>query len=165
MLRSDGQHHLLLIDLALLAGLEASRNLGEQRLSGLAQLSLRSQHVVARTQFNTSDKIESGAGYIVAADVDLLHGPLAAGVGYRYRDGGYWIKRSLWARGGLAWPAGSVTLAADLTTESRVRQLELTARAARGPLLVEYQAGPLTYQQAGRRHWGLRAAVLLGIGR
>lgn len=151
----------LLLCSFLLAGIEASHNLGEANGSVIFQAVQEWKAFDARAFMDTSDKVESDAGFILGADVDIHKriGPLV-GLGYRYRDGGDWLKQSVWARGGLA--AGPITavLAADLTSENRVRSGELRGRWSVGRFALEPRFAVVRYNGGT---WGYHGAVLMGL--
>ena len=153
--------------LILYAGLEGSRTLGESSPSLLIQAAHVSRHVQARAFFSDADKVESGSGYILGTDADwlILDGGFTPtlGIGYHYRDGGAWTKRSVLARAGVAYRDAALTAAVDMTTANRVREVELTARIWIGRLSVEPRVMLVSYIQAGKRETGLPTSVSLGI--
>ena len=140
---------ILALSTSLLAGLEASRNLGEAPLSAVFQAVHGWSFGDGRAMLNTSDKVESQAGYILGAELDIHEriGPLL-GAGYRYRDGGDWVKHSAWARVGLALDAVTAVLAWDLTSQNRVRVGELRGRWLVNGIVLEHRLGLVRYDGA-----------------
>ena len=145
----------------ILTGIGASHNLGESNGSALFQAAHEWSYGDARAFADTSDKVESGAGYIVGADVDLhaRYGPLA-GLGWRYRDGGVWIKQSVWGRVGVAASRIIAVLAVDLNSENRVRVGEIRGRWSVGRFALEPRLAVVRYNGSA---WGYHAAVLMGL--
>ena len=145
----------------ILTGVGSSHNLGEANGSAVFQAAHEWSFGDARAFANTSNKIESGAGYILGGDVDLhkRFGPLV-GLGYRYRDGGAWLKQSVWARGGVALDRVSVVFAADLNSENRVRTGEIRGRWSVGRFALEPRLAVVCYNGS---EWGYHAAVLMGL--
>lgn len=153
---------MLLLAGAVLLGLSASSNYGESSPGYLAQALYQRGLLEARVFGDTADKVESGAGYILGGEVDLheARGPLF-GLGYRYRDGGAWIKRSGWLRGGYVQDGVAVILAADLNSINRVSAVELRLRQVLGRVLFESRAGVSCYDEYSE--CGLLAALSIGV--
>lgn len=151
---------VLLSGVLILAGLEGSYGLGE--LPRAAVLQAAYGHVLGdiRLSGTTSDKSESGKGYILGLDADFHPriGPLV-GVGWRYRDGGNWVKRSLWLRGGIAINRVTAVLAWDVTSDNRVRLGELRTRWSLKHLQFEPRVGLAHYDGF---KWGGLASMSIG---
>ena len=151
---------LAVVNLSLLAGYSSSYHYGERPLGAVARGVPAGPLSAARAFVDTQDKVESGAGYIVGADLDLRlqRGPLL-GLGYRYRDGGNWIKRSWWVRSGLAAGPTTLVFAWDASTANRVRSLELCSQLRRGHFIVEPRVAVARYDAGA---WGAYGSFLLG---
>ena len=131
---------------SLLAGIDVSRNLGEARAGALVQAGQRWEFGDARLFWDSIDKVESQAGFILGAELDFHAsvGPLV-GAGYRYRDGGDWVKHVLLARGGVAVKQLTAVASFDLTTENKVKTLELCWRPRIKRLILEQRLAGVRY--------------------
>lgn len=152
---------LVVLNTAILLGIESSYNYGEDPPAAIVQLVHEHLWGDARIYASTMDKTESHTGYSLGVDTDLHPriGPLI-GLGWHYRDGGPWTKTSVWLRGGLALKAITAVLAWDLTSENRVRLGELRARWGYSRLLFENRLGISRYNG---NEWGILVSVSLGF--
>jgi hypothetical protein len=113
---------------ALGLGLVLSSGMGEQPASFGSFL--RCGETVRVQAFgDTSNKIESGAGWIAGADVDVRFGHFLIGAGYHHRNGGPWTKDSVWGRAGLAFGDTRLVYAHDFSTVNKVDSLKFETYA------------------------------------
>jgi hypothetical protein len=144
-------------------GFVASKGFGERPGPSIA-VSLRQRAVRSYATIELAPKIESGRGYLAAADLDVGR-TLFLGMGLHHRDGGNWTKSSAWARAGLQGHNTRLVLRHDLTSINRVSIAEGILEAGGNRLRVRGSLGVGTYtaSSGGRREWGAFSGLQVGL--
>jgi hypothetical protein len=150
--------------LVVTPGCSGSQNFGETRsLNPALRVGFISRTVEAFGEWDGANKMESGRGFIIGADILLRHRSLVGGGSYRYRDGGDWVKRSVWARAGIERGRYRLVYGHDLNSANQVRTVTLGIRHVfHGHWIVEPQLSAASYRQAGRREVGVVTMLWLG---
>lgn len=152
---------------SIATGLSASQGLGEW-VGVIAFAQAQRGPVRAEAFADSSPKIESGRGWRGGIDVDVIPDRAIApfaGVGYHYRDGGPWVKHSLWLRAGLAWDIATLLIAHDLHTANRPWQIEERVRLPKGAWFFEPRLGYERYRTHAAGEWASGAYWTAVIGR
>mgnify|MGYP001564820821 CR=1 FL=1 len=157
----------MLAEAVVTLGLLASSGLGELAPAPSAGVRImsRSRDVRLVLRWDGADKIESGAGWTLAADADVgVWRGLYVGAGYHHRDGGPWVKRSAWLRAGWAHRRrAELSIARDMSTANRVLRLEGSGRIESGRLSLRSTVGVASYLDGhGERRAGVLAQAELG---
>lgn len=140
----------------VLTGVTLSSGLGESPVSPDLRVQAESRSVRASAFFSPSDKISTGAGWILAGDLDVgLGGGVFGGAGLHHRSGGIWTKDSLWLRVGWQRSGWRALVRKDFTTFNRVGAGELTFFRTLGAVRVENTVALVRFlRQDGRICWG-----------
>ena len=149
--------------LMITPGYSGSRNYGEGKaLNPALRIGYVTEHAELFGLWDSANKTESGAGFILGSDVLLRRGALVAGGSYRYRNGGKWVKQSFWARAGVERGPFTLLYGHDLNSMNQVRMVTLGIRCRLGPVVLEPQASVASYLQSGARHTGMVTGLWLG---
>jgi len=156
----------LLASVALLAGTGASHNLGEQGIAFVVSAEAQYRSLSAEATWDTSDKVETGDGWLLDAASDWHTGPLTLGAAYSRRETSQWAKDVWWARAGVQH--GPLWLLASVapTSKNMEAKAEFRLRCVYRRLVVEervYVQWHTTAQELGSYAYGL--TVLVGVTR
>lgn len=148
---------------AIAVGAVLSSGLGEQPVSFGSFLRCGSG-VRFQVVGDTSNKLESGAGWIAGGDLDYrpLRGGWSpiVGLGYRYRNGGAWVKESVWGRVGVAAGPARLVLAQDVSTRNRTTMLGLEVPVpVAGRVGLEMSASAARFYQNDAPAWGVLTSI------
>lgn len=157
-------------ELALSAGVTASTGLGEQSFSPNARLAVTAGPVRVAPTFDYSHKLgEAGHGWIAGLDLDVSHRWLVVGVDGRWRDGGPWTKKAVFARAGLRLGSPEIIYRHQIFSaaphpSNHVRALELAWRQdiGAGFFLRVLIAGHMGRDYYGQRTRGVYNQIGLG---
>lgn len=155
----------LLASVALLAGTGASHNLGEQGLSLVLAAEAKRSSLSAEVTWDSSDKVETGDGWLLDAATDWHTGLLTLGAGYSHRETSQWTKDVWWARAGVQ--QGPLWLLASVAPTSPNMEAKLEARLTmrhRWAVVKPraWVAWHTTAEELGGYAWGL--SMLIGGG-
>jgi hypothetical protein len=147
-------------------GLSASGNMGEQSPSFKAQAIAFSNDFEARAFFDSSDKIETGDGSIVGADLDYVErsglSPVL-GLGFRHRMTSRWSKDSLWGHIGAQYGPFRAVFVHDFNSINKETGGEFMARFCHQHLCGEQRIGVYSYLQSKSRRTGVSSETYIGV--
>lgn len=152
---------------AILAGLTATHNLGEQGTAYLVAAEVQHKSLSAEGSWDSSDKVETDDGWLAHGAADWHTGILTVGAGYSYRQTNAWSKDVWWARVGVQhgplWLLASVAPASP----NMEAKLEARLRCVYGRLVVEERAFVEWHRQLDMLGGGYAYGVqtLIGFGR
>jgi hypothetical protein len=150
---------------AILAGLIATSNLGEEPRAFMAAVSLDHTRLHVEADWSPSAKVESGEGWVGRAGAGVRFGVLSAGAMFSHRDGGAWTKDRVWPRLGLHYGPVAAYVSAAVNSPNREVKGEVRLGGCSRGLCAEGRAFVQSHSQmdiTGGPGYG--AMLLIGIG-
>ncbi len=157
-------------EVGVLGSVGVSTGLGEEHgLAPGASIHYRTDHSEAAVSYDSANKY-THAGWRLAGYADFRRpgrwSPMV-GVEYTWRNGGPWIKKALWLRGGVAFESVRLVLAQDHGTKNQVGRTTIDWTLSAGDRwLIRGLVGLERFRQpqgSEIRQWGQFATWSVGL--
>jgi hypothetical protein len=157
---------ILAAELILSGGISASGNMGEKSPALTTQAVVSTESIEARALYSSIDKVETGDGSILGADLDYVERsgltPVLGG-GFRHRATSRWTKDSIWGHIGVQYGPFRAVFVKDFNSVNREAGGEFMLRVCHGHICGAQRVGVYSYLQSKVRATGVSSETYLGV--